>query len=65
MAEPQSPRKCYVSGVRRRMDGQEWLRIIDETGWEHAYVPFGDRTKEEYQRCYRDAQCIAEALTED
>lgn len=50
-----------VSCVRRTMDGQRWLRIVSENDWEIAYVPFGDRTTDEYRRCTEHSRLIAAA----
>jgi hypothetical protein len=50
-----------VSCVRRTMDGQRWYRVGGADGWEIAYVPFGDRTSEEYRSCTQHAHLIAAA----
>lgn len=50
-----------VSAIRRTMDGQRWLRVCSENGWERAYVPFGDRTTAEYRQCMADAKLYAAA----
>ena len=52
----------FVSGIRVTMDRQKWLRVLSETPeWEIAYIPFGDRTTEEYIRCTAHARLIAAA----
>jgi len=44
------------------MDGQRWLRIVQsESQKEVAYVPFGDRTTDEYAQCMSDAKLYAAA----
>lgn len=56
-----TPGPLYVSAVRRTMDGQRWLRVCSSDDIERAYVPFGDRTTEEYVQCMADAKLYAEA----
>lgn len=51
----------HVSCTRRTMDGQQWLRICSQDGFERAYVPFGDRTVDEYVQCMSDAKLYAAA----
>jgi len=52
----------HVSAVRRTMDGQRWLRVVrSESQREVAYVPFGDRTTDEYAQCMSDAKLYAAA----
>ncbi len=57
-----TPAPLHVSAIRATMDGQKWLRIISEAdGFERAYVPFGDRTPEEYRQCMSDAKLYAKS----
>lgn len=62
MSAPHEPIGAWrVSCMRRTMDGQSWYRIVSENDWEIAYVPFGDRTDEEYRRCTEHSRLIAAA----
>jgi hypothetical protein len=59
-----TPAPWFVSGVRATIDRQRWIRVLQETPEkELAFIPFGDRTTEEYRQCSADANLIAAAPT--
>lgn len=52
----------FVSGVRMRMDGQQWLRVLQETPErELAFVPYADRPDSVHVEATANARLIAAA----
>lgn len=56
--------KVHISGVRATMGQSRWIQVIDETGWQWALIPYGDKTPEEHAQAYSDAKIIVDALNE-
>lgn len=62
MTAKHTPGPWFVSGVRTKMDGQRWLRVLQETPErELAFIPYDDRTDAMHIEATASARLIAAA----